>query len=184
MKGTRPCRNGFSLVEVVLALGVVSFALLAIVALLPAGIKNNKISTEETRATCLLTTLEADLRNTHPLANSGKSQLFGLLLPYKWDSSTSRVSLNSALSVNSITTSTSVGITETQSAVAYSSTNPRPRYQATVIYTQVPSASSAAPVLARLIVSWPAMTTTSVSQLTSSTNVLGFVETCVAFPAP
>lgn len=184
MKWTLHRFEGFSLVEVVLALGVVSFALLMVVALLPIGIKNNKTSTEETRAMTILTTLEADLRNTHPLANSGKSQLFGLALPYAWDATAGRVTLNSNLTVNTIAAANSVGITDTQKATSYTSTNPRPRYQATVIYTQVPVAGKASPILARLIVSWPAISPAKVSQLTSLVNVLGYVETSVAFPSP
>ncbi len=76
-------RAGFSLVELVLALSLFTFAIVIIAALLPVGIASNKASSEETQGAVLLTTLEADLRNSWPGANSGKSQIFGLTLPYK-----------------------------------------------------------------------------------------------------
>ena len=41
---------GFSLVEVVIALGVVSFAIVAILAFFPVGLKTNRSSAAETRA--------------------------------------------------------------------------------------------------------------------------------------
>lgn len=175
------------MVEVVLALGVVAFALLAVVGLLPVGIKANQISAEETRAAAILTALESDLRNTHPLANSGKSRLFGLALPYKWDSTASRVILatTSDLSANTLTASYSTGLTEDQSTVAYTTSNPRPRFQASVIYTQLPTvAASSSPIQARLIVNWPCLNASAVSQLTATASVSGYVEAYVTFPSP
>jgi type II secretory pathway pseudopilin PulG len=50
----------FSLVEVILALGVVSFALLGMVALLPIGIQATRESLEETGAINLLSEVVAD----------------------------------------------------------------------------------------------------------------------------
>ena len=50
----------FSLVEVVLAMGVVAFGLIVIVALLPIGLKSNRDSIEESQAVNLLQALVAD----------------------------------------------------------------------------------------------------------------------------
>jgi len=58
--------GGFSLVEVVLALGVVSFALLALVALIPMGIKTSRQSLEEGRALNLLGGIVSDRGATPP----------------------------------------------------------------------------------------------------------------------
>lgn len=173
---------GFSLVEVVMALGVATFALVGLMALLPAGIKTDQISAEETRAALLLGMMEADLRNTHPAANSGKSRLLGLALPYKVDPS-GRVILDTGVAVGVVNANDSVGLDDVETPRAYTSL-PKPRYQATVIYEQVPGASSAAPTHARLIVNWPAVNTTDPVKLTTLPGVSGYVEAYVTFPAP
>ena len=92
-------RRGFSLVEIALALGVIAFALLSVVALLSTGVKSNEISVEETRATAILTLLEADLRNTSPAYNS-TSAIYHLPLPYAANPTTSASIFNPALQVN------------------------------------------------------------------------------------
>src|ERR1700754_1592668 len=53
-------RSGFSLIEVVLALGVLSFAILSIVALLPIGLQTNRDSYEESVGTNLIAAMVAD----------------------------------------------------------------------------------------------------------------------------
>lgn len=53
-------RPGFSLVEVVLALGIASFALVTIVALLPVGLKMASESENESRAVNILSAVAAD----------------------------------------------------------------------------------------------------------------------------
>ena len=110
----------FSLIELVVALGIVAFALLTMTALLPIGIKLNQVSVEETRASYLLTALEADLRNAHPNLNGGKSQLFGLPLPYA--SSGGAVVLNSALTDNTSTlpSANTTGVNEDETLAAIS----------------------------------------------------------------
>lgn len=178
---TRPS-NSFSLVEVAISLGIASFALLSIVALLPIGVRTNQISTEETRASFILTAVEADLRNTHPSLNGGKSRCYGLMLPYTLNAA-GRLTLNRLVPLNTLSTDTTIGLGENEMPLALT-TVPRPRYQVSVIYTQVPAAGGLAPIEARLIVNWPAVNTTAVAKLSSLTNVNGYVEAYVTFPAP
>ena len=59
----RPAR-AFSLIEVVLALGVVSFSVLAIIGLFPVGYKNATESRRETSAAFLAQQISGDLRAT------------------------------------------------------------------------------------------------------------------------
>ncbi len=54
--------RAFSLVEVTLAIGIVSFALLAVVALLPIGLQSVKNATEQAAAAEVLRALSAELR--------------------------------------------------------------------------------------------------------------------------
>ncbi|HEY8966061.1 MAG TPA: Verru_Chthon cassette protein B [Candidatus Methylacidiphilales bacterium] len=70
---TRPA--GFSLIEVVIAIGVVSLAILPLIALLPAGLKTNRSSTAQTGAMGLLTAISADIRTA---ASGGVSPRYGI----------------------------------------------------------------------------------------------------------
>lgn len=56
--------RGFSLVEIVLALGIVSFCLLALYGLLPMGYKNAQDSRRETRAAFIAEQVVSDLRTS------------------------------------------------------------------------------------------------------------------------
>lgn len=175
------------MVEVALALGVVAFALLSVMALLPLGVKSNQISAEETRASMILTALEADLRNSHPLLNSGKSGMFGLQLPYQIDSVSGRMAFNSAITASTVSTPlvdglTTRGLDEAELPVA-TALSPRPRYQISVVY-RLPLAGSLEAVQARLVVNWPAQTAAVVADITDPSKVSGYVETLVSFPAP
>lgn len=62
--------RGFSLVEVVLALGIAAFALVAIVGMLPVGLKLARESDEESRAVNVLTQVVADCRAVSGEASS------------------------------------------------------------------------------------------------------------------
>ncbi len=60
-----PSRRAFSLVEVVLALGLVSFSMLAVVGLLPVGLRSVKNAGEESAAANALQLLGAAIRHAH-----------------------------------------------------------------------------------------------------------------------
>ena len=173
---SRPIRAGFSLVEVSLAIGIAVIALLSVVGLLSVGIRNNRISVEETRASFLLTLVEADLRNTMP--GSGVSGLFGLPLPYATNTA-GGVIVNPSLEQGKVYTT---GLTDAEIPASVSS-SPRPRYQASVIFTRLPAQDSLLPIAARLVVNWPAVVATNAAALTGSA-VSGSVEGLVTFSAP
>ncbi len=180
----RKC-GGFSLVEVVLALGIVAVVMVTLMALLPIGMKSNQVSAEETRAVGILSILEADLRNTHPSLNGGRSLIFGLPLPYVL--SGGRTVPNPSLQPK-VASGNSVFLDETESPVA--GAGPA-RYQATIIYAPPPATNSLNAIQARLIVNWPATDLQNfsgeaqrVAALTDPAKVSGFVEACVSFPHP
>ncbi len=184
-KSFRNC-NAFSLIEVALALAIASFTFTSVLALLPLGVKTNQISAEESRAVCILSTLEADLRNTHPLQRGGKSAIFGLLLPYEADETSGNYAYNSL--IQSPTTSlslgsTTTGIDEGERAVTLDASS-RPPFQVSVIYTVIPAKGSLNSLQARLVVNWIATPENDISAVTDLTKVRGFVETVVSFPAP
>lgn len=63
----RACRKGgFSLVEVVLALGIVSFSLVGILSLFPVALDTAKDSKNETRVTLIAQTILSDLKSSPP----------------------------------------------------------------------------------------------------------------------
>lgn len=69
MIASRLTKDGFSLVEITLALGVMAFCMIAIVGLLPVGFRTTQGSSQETLATDLVASIDADLRAT-PLTSS------------------------------------------------------------------------------------------------------------------
>src|ERR1043166_467046 len=62
--------TGFSLVEVVLALGVAAFCLVAIVGLMPVGVQTNRHASSQTAATNIMAVIVADLRTTPAAATT------------------------------------------------------------------------------------------------------------------
>ncbi len=169
--------------EVAIALGIIAFALLTLMALLPLGLQSNKISAEETRAVCILSALEADLRNSYPgvgVANP-KSRIFGLTLPYRIDSSTNYLFYVTAPTTTLTEGETTVGLADDDTATNFSE---RRNFQASVIYTSVPTNNSAAAMQARLVVNWPAVGAGALTNVTESPSLRGSVEAVVSFPAP
>jgi uncharacterized protein (TIGR02598 family) len=62
MKLSRPAAAGFSMVEMVIALGVAAFALLAVMGMLPAGLKVQQASIQQTTANEIMAAILNDLR--------------------------------------------------------------------------------------------------------------------------
>jgi uncharacterized protein (TIGR02598 family) len=73
MKRFHPTRGGFSLVETVIALGVVSFCLLNVMALLPIGLASNRDSLQKTAAASIAAEVSSDLRQA-PVTVGSASQ--------------------------------------------------------------------------------------------------------------
>src|SRR5476651_2340715 len=74
-------RNGFSLIEMVLAIAVVAVTFIGIMGLLGTGLANDQASTQQTVATNLAAAILADLRSTPAYSSTGKSTRYGLTLP-------------------------------------------------------------------------------------------------------
>ena len=70
--------RAFSLVEVVLALGVAAFSLIAVFALLPVGVQTNRNAISQTAATNIMAAVVSDLRATPK--TSGTSSQFGITI--------------------------------------------------------------------------------------------------------
>ena len=63
-------KEGFSLVEVTLALGVAAFCLIAVIGIIPVGVQANRNATSQTAATNIMAAVVADLRATPRTTNT------------------------------------------------------------------------------------------------------------------
>jgi uncharacterized protein (TIGR02598 family) len=70
MKSGNSRAAAFSLVELVLALGVVAFCLYAVFGLMPVGMQTNRNATSQTAATNIIAAIVADLRTTSAAATT------------------------------------------------------------------------------------------------------------------
>ena len=168
--------HAFSLVEVAIALGILGFVIVSVVGLLSAGLKSNQVSLEETRGALMLTMLEADLRNTHPALSNNVSAIFHLPLPYT--TNTDGYIFNTNKAGDFYTT----GVDDSEQPTGLG--GKRPRYQVSITYLEVPPTNSVRPITARLVVNWPGINATNSTDVLSSANVRGAVESIVSFPAP
>ncbi len=58
--------QAFSLVEVILALGIAAFCLIAVLGLVPVGVQTNRNATSQTAATNILSSVVSDIRASPP----------------------------------------------------------------------------------------------------------------------
>ncbi len=129
--------EAFSLVEVVIAVFVVSFCLVAVLGLLPIGMKSNNDSSSQTAAAGLAMAIASDLRAA-PVTNIPvTSSNYGLTIPVAGGGASTR------------TFYLSEDGTTTASATALNS-----RYQATVTITP-PASGLKSATAARILLSWP-----------------------------
>ena len=84
MKTSTSRTAAFSLVEVAIAIAITSFCLIALLGLLPVGLKTNEASIEQTAANGILSEIAADLRatpSTVPFGAATTSQQFSIPIP-------------------------------------------------------------------------------------------------------
>lgn len=79
MKASIRCPSAFSLVEVTLALGIISFSLLAIFGLFATGSRLSHTASEQTASVGILSAVTADLRATPKTVST--SVQFGIAIP-------------------------------------------------------------------------------------------------------
>jgi uncharacterized protein (TIGR02598 family) len=150
-------RQGFSLVEVTLALGVAGFCLTTLLSLLPLGLTSNQTSLEQTTAGNIGAAIVADLRCAQPLA-TGTSPRFGFNIPGA-ESSPPTISSNPQtiyLTANGSATG-AVGSNPVSSGTAVSV------YRATVGFAP-PSGGQRTATVVRLLITWPALADSNPSQ--------------------
>jgi Tfp pilus assembly protein PilV len=138
-------QNGFTLVEVTLAMGVAAFSLIAVFGLLPIGITSNQTSIQQTASASLATAILSDLRATQvsvPAASPSKQ--FQIPIPASGGSTQSCVIFLGQDGSPSGTVNTN--------AVA----SQNPVYRATISFSP-PAAGQRAATQVRIFISWPAL---------------------------
>lgn len=145
----RTAISAFSLVEVVMAMGIITFALVALMGLLMGGIRVNRDSTEESRAVNLLQAIITDRQAGAPLFYATNSPVYGIL-PLTNSSSPYSNSAPLYIMDDGVTTN------DTATAARYA-----------VNYTVYPPAASPPlqPYLVNFKVSWPAAQTNGASSV-------------------
>jgi uncharacterized protein (TIGR02598 family) len=130
--------SGFSLVEVVLALGVAGFCLIAVLGMLPAGLKIQQGSVNQTKANAIILQIMTDLRADVrlPPGQVSKANQFGL--NGHW--------LAQA-------TPDTLYFTNDGKQTTAASTTDSPVFRATITYLFPPTATTS---IAKISVSWPA----------------------------
>jgi uncharacterized protein (TIGR02598 family) len=92
MKTFKSGSSGFSLVEVALAMGVAAFCLVSLLGMLTVGLTSSQVSSNETRATHLMSQVADDLQVAQVLNNGAAptktSPFYGFTLPANGSSST------------------------------------------------------------------------------------------------
>ena len=138
-------KDGFSLVEVTLALGIAAFCLIAVFGLIPVAALTNRNATSQTRATNITAAVIADLRAT-PKTNSASLQF---AIPFFTTTTTRYFDSQGQCSCDSAGTQRPNPLTRTCSA----SWSPalQPRYRVTITW----SGSTTLPY-ADVKVTWPA----------------------------
>ncbi len=145
----------FSLVEVVLALGIAAFCLLAVIGMLPIAVKSQQASVQQTAATGITSGIIADLRAAFRKPGNNNSSQFNIelkRLPPGQAAKYTPPSLYFSLD----------GTQQNGSGGAV--------FLATITYYRTIAASSTTSTFANIIVSWPAVQT-------DLTKAAGYTET-------
>jgi type II secretory pathway pseudopilin PulG len=162
MKRSIETRASFSLVEVVLALGVAAFCLLAVVGLLPTAIKVQQASVQQTAANSITSGIIADLRAAFRRPGLGNSSQFGIELK----------KLPPGLAAKYTPAAVYFSLDGTQQNGAGGAI-----FKATITYYSTAADNSATSTFADIIVSWPA----SQDDLTKAA---GYTETLAVIDRP
>jgi hypothetical protein len=181
-------KAAFSLVEVVIALGVAVFCLLTLVALLPVGVTANKNMVEQTVATGLMAAVVDDLRNT-PAPTAANDPTYGtasINSPYY------QIPIPRATGPSKTYTlflGDNGALSGTFNSPAVATATPTPTYRVQLDFyppgATTTSTTPVGPTRVRILVTWPALadpgvTTSPSSAATAPKNFTGSVETVVS----
>ncbi len=161
-------KHGFSLIEVVITIGIISITLVPLLALLPLGLKTNEVSIVQMQALDLISTAAQDLRYTP--ADRSESALLKLKpLPY----SNLKVGIPYRFWIDPCW---NVYTEQNKTASAI--------YELSLTYTQVPLGSEIAPTEATMTISWPPSALGNQDPHDKNSKKDRFVTLPISFPHP
>ena len=163
---TTSSAGAFTLIEVVLALGVATFCLLTVFALLPIGLTSNQASLQQTMAADISSAIMADLRSAQPLS-PGTSPRFGFSIPAAGATTT----ISSAPQTIYLAAS---GSATTVSGTPVTSGSAASRYRATLGFAPPSNTGQRTATTVRVLITWPALADANPSQW--PTNYTGSYE--------
>lgn len=172
MKHSSAFNDGFSLVEVVIAMAVVTFCLIALLGLLTVASLNNASSLDQTIATSVAAAIMSDLRAT-PVTAPGAaatSSRYQIKIPAAGGSSSTQVFFLD----NNGTLSGAIG------ANANATATPPPLYRATLTFLP-PTAATPNPrtvTFVRILITWPGLAEANAG-VTLPTHYIGSFDTVV-----
>ncbi len=153
-------RGAFSLVEVVLALGVAGFCLLAVVGMLPTAIKVQQASVQQTAANSITSGIIADLRAAYRKPGNRSSAQFGIELK--------KLPPGQAAKYTPLALYFSLDGTQQNGAGGAV-------FKATITYYRTLADNSTTSTFANIIVSWPA-TQTDLTKAAGYTETLAVID--------
>jgi uncharacterized protein (TIGR02598 family) len=152
--------EAFSLVEVVLALGVTIFCLVALFGLLSVGLRSNQVTIEQSGATSILSAVTADLYATPQTIPPGGA--------------TNSLQYNIKIPANPVTTAPPITTLyfPSNGQLSTNATAANSAYRLTVTpLVPVPTGGARTATFLDLLVSWPAAVTTNAASGTMETFV-------------
>ena len=167
MKAFRSPARGFSLVEVVVALGILGFCIVSLLGLFSVGLKSNAASSEETVVASLLTAIASDIAAT-PVTAPSTFQLspqFQIPVPV------------SGAVTNTLFFGSDGTLTGAVNTDAVPSANHR--YRATIAIMPPSGTAASSATTVRIFMTWPALADPQAS--TPPVHYNGSVETMTAF---
>jgi uncharacterized protein (TIGR02598 family) len=145
--------HGFSLVEVVLALGVAAFCLIAVMGLLSSGLGSNQSAIDQTEAASIARSIAGDLRATPATSGTAASisPQFGFSIPAPGQSVPQSYPNVLFFAEGLLPVGSSAASTAAVNATS------DPLFRADVTLTS-PNAGQRMATMARILVTWPALT--------------------------
>jgi uncharacterized protein (TIGR02598 family) len=155
----RRLMDGFSLIEVVLALGVAAFCLLAILGLLSTGLGSNQSAIEQTEAASIARSIAGDLRGIPPGTNTNPQSQYGFYIPLAGQTVPAATNPNTVFFAEGLVPVAGSTTSPSNPAQSISIVSPSvaPLFRADVTFAPPPSGQRTA-TMARILVTWPALT--------------------------
>ncbi len=164
MKLSNRQAQGFSLIELLLALGIASFCLIPLLGLLPVGLRNDQSSNEQTRMANIATLIVRDM--TSVSSTNTTTPLYGFQIPAA--GGTANTSPQTLYLAPDGSETGTVGTAPGSTAF----------YRVSIAFIPPASAVSQTATLARVTVTWPALADAIPSQWPTHYN--GILQTVVA----